>query len=69
MITKNRQPCKFATGLQVGLVLFTQSGFVYVVHSCKHKNYMRQSFTGSKILASQLTLQLIDKNIVANSRK
>lgn len=26
MITTNRQPCKLATGLQVWLVLFTQSG-------------------------------------------
>lgn len=69
MITTNRQLCKLATGLQVWLVLFTQSGFVHVVYSCKHKNYIRQSCAGSKILASQLILQSIKKNFKANSRK
>ena len=69
MITTNRQPCKLATGLQVWLVLFTQSGFVHFVYSCKHKNYIRQSCAGSKILASQLILQSIKKNFKANSRK
>ena len=49
MITTNRQPCKLATGLQVWLVSFTQSRFVHVVYSCKHKNYVRQSYAGSKI--------------------
>ena len=69
MITTNRQPRKLATGLQVRLVLFTQSGFVHVVYSCKHKNYIRQSCAGSKILTSQLILQSIEKRIIANSRK
>ena len=69
MITTDLQPCKLATGLQVWLVLFTQSGFVHVVYSCKHKNYIRQSCAGSKILASQLILQSIKKNFKANSRK
>lgn len=72
MITTNRQPCKLATGLQVWLVLFTQSGFVHVVYSCKHRNNVRQSYAGSKmskILASQLILQSIEKNIIENSRK
>ena len=67
MITTNRQPCKLATGLQVRLVLFTQSGFVHVVCFCKHKNYI--SCADSKILASQLILQSIEKKIIANSRK
>ena len=69
MITTNREPYNLATGLQVRLVLFTQSGFVHVVYSCKHKNYIRQSCAGSKILASQLILQSIEKRIIANSRK
>ena len=65
VITTNRQPCKLATGLKVWLeaVSFTLCTLVNT------KKYARQSCNGSKILASKLILQSIDKKIIANSRK